>query len=664
MQEYDNTGVSTIVGHPNAAGAISVGAVRFDKNQVYSPGVYSQPEIMSFSSVGGTPVNGIVRAKPDITAPNGVNTTVDLGNGDWDNAIDPDTLHPNFFGTSAASPHAAGVAALIIQAKTKFDSTSVVTPDTIRALMKSTALDMAVLGEDHVSGSGFIQAHKALMTFANPSPYVENLITTIDSLILGDSIAPFTFTVRGDFFTDSTQVLFRGEPLDSGVVITDEHTIVVSHPGFLGNPEVQTYNPVISPSKLDGGVSEGIYFSDPAKQMVVITANNASKRYGEVLPEYTANFMVVTVDDDSLTLEEAVISGIMLQEEADRLSVLSYSVPADSSSDASSYIIIPSVSPELDLDNPISEVDNAISEKFILQYVNASLVIEKLALKITPMDVEITYGDSLPAGIDFMYELGDSGIVIGNPELVLSSVEQEHFAALTNKIALVRGVALVNGIPVVRGTALVNGVKMLRGTALVNGVEVEVVIEGADTSVYMAGEALANGATLSRGIALVNGLPFVNMTEIVRGIALVNGDEVTFDDGYMTALNGTPLVNKVPAVRGVALVNALGLRGVALVNELKVVVENNLTTIDGVAVPSDGIVLVNGIPVVRGTALVNTSFISRGVALVNGLEVPVENGIPTLRGTALVNGIPMIKGTALVNNLEVLVEDGEVTELY
>ena len=68
-------------------------------------------------------------------------------------------------------------------------------------------------GEDFVSGAGFIQAHKALMTFANPTPYVENLILAAESDTPGDSIRPFSFTVTGDFFTDSTQILFRGEPL-------------------------------------------------------------------------------------------------------------------------------------------------------------------------------------------------------------------------------------------------------------------------------------------------------------------------------------------------------------------------------------------------------------------------------------------------------------------
>ncbi|MDF1576263.1 MAG: MBG domain-containing protein [Bacteroidales bacterium] len=495
MLEYGEGGSSTIVGHPNAAGAISVGAVRFDKNPTYNPEEYPVPVIMSFSSVGGTPVNGVVRDKPDITAPNGVNTTVDLGNGDWNSSIDPDTLFPNFFGTSAASPHTAGVAALIMEAKLKFDSVSLVNPETIRALLKETAIDGDDPGVDLVSGSGFIQAHKAIMSFANPSPYVENLILASEGGVPGTEITPFSFTITGDFFTDSTQVWFRGEALDTGVVVVDESTISVVHGGFIGNPGIQVYTPPISESQVDGGFSEEVYFSDPLKQRVIITANNQTKKYGEALDDklYTAQFMVVTVDEDSLTLEEAVSGGVMLQDEADRLSDLSYAVPAGDNSDAGQYIIIPALFPEADTANP-AEIDLSISERFILEFVNGSLTIEKLALTITPVDTRLVYGEKLPAeGFRFLYQIGDSSVLITSPDSLLQMVQNEHTAALSNEIGLVRGVALVNGIPVIRGVALVNGVTMLRGVALVNGLN------------YVRGTALVNGSPLSlRGTALVN----------------------------------------------------------------------------------------------------------------------------------------------------------------
>jgi hypothetical protein len=694
MNEYGG-GSSTIVGHPNAAGAITVGAVRFDKNPVYSsPTDYPLPVIMSFSSMGGTPLMGvtpgtlITRNKPDITAPNGVNTTVNLGNGDWNTDtpeypvnIDPDIEYPNFFGTSAASPHAAGMAALIIQAKTKFDPEHPATPVYIRDVMKSTALEMENPGNgyNYVSGSGFIQAHKALMTFANPTPYVENLILAAESGVPGSEITPFSFTLTGDFFTDQTQVLFRGEPLDAGVVVVDESTIHVEHPGFLGNPVVQAYNPVISESGLDGGASEGIYFSDPIKLTVLITAGNLTKKFGEVLPDYTASIRVETVDETLWTLDEAVSEGIMLQEEADRLSGLTFATAAETDSDAGQYIIEPSLYPELFADAQFEEVDHAISEKYILEMINGTLTIEKLALKITPMDVEMVYGEQLPGeSFDFLYEIEDPDIENDQLEHILNVAKQEHLSTLTNEVALVRGIALVNGIPMVRGIALVNGVTLVRGIALVNGVEVKVEVDADKTTVYVDGEPVANGATLVRGIALVNGLPFVNMTEIVRGIALVNGNEITFEDGFMTELNAEPLTNKVAAVRGIALVNGItNARGIALVNGVEVIIdENGVTTIDGETVPTDGIVEINGIPVVRGIALVNSSTISSGIALVNDIEVPIENGIPiprgialvngdaTARGIALVNGIPMIRGIALVNSLEVIVENGMVNEVF
>ena len=695
VDKFENQSSSTIVGHPNAAGAIAVGAVRFDKNPVWDPIRYSEPVIMSFSSVGGTPVSGIVRDKPDITAPNGVNTTIFLGkldentpNGDWNTDtsiypynIDPDIEFPNFFGTSAASPHAAGVAALIMQAKAKYDSVSYVSPDTIRSLLRKTALyahdDTTGMGYNYVSGDGFIQAHKAIMEFANPKPSAYAPYFTSGGELAGEVVSPVSFTIPGDFFTDSTQVYFRGEPLDTGVVVVDESTITVNHEGFLGNPELQVYNPVISSSELDGGFSEPVYLSDSVKQRVVITANNLTKKFGEVIPADSASIMVITADDDTLSLEQAVLDTIMTQAEADRLSGLSFSTPARDTSIAGLYIIEPSLDPVLDVDNPLTELDQAITEKFILQFVNGTLTIEKLALKITPMDTSIVYGEQLPpGGFQYLFEIGDSSVVITNPDSILQSVQQEYTAALSNEIGLVRGVALVNGIPVIRSTALVNGVTMIKGTALVNGIEVKVEIVDSDTTVYVAGEPVVNGGTLVRGVALVNDRPFVSMTEIIRGVALVNGDQVTFENGYMTELNGVSTPG-VLAVRGTPLVNGgTNIRGVALVNGHTVVVENGITSIDGVAVPNAGIVEINGIPVIRGTALVNSSTISRGVALVNGLEVVIENGYPTgrgialvngspsLRGIALVNGIPLYKGTALVNNLEVNVFDGEVTQVY
>ena len=54
-------------------------------------------------------------------------------------------------------------------------------------------------------------------------------------------------------------------------------------------------------------------------------------------------------------------------------------------------------------------------------------------------------------GLSFYTKLGTPGFIIDNPDLVLSAVEEEHMAALSNEISLIRGVAVVNGIPLIKG---------------------------------------------------------------------------------------------------------------------------------------------------------------------------------------------------------------------
>ena len=71
--------------------------------------------------------------------------------------------YPNFFGTSAASPHAAAIAALMLQAN------STVTPAQIYAALQTTALPMSTTASD-LSGAGFIQADAALAALPPGAP--------------------------------------------------------------------------------------------------------------------------------------------------------------------------------------------------------------------------------------------------------------------------------------------------------------------------------------------------------------------------------------------------------------------------------------------------------------------------------------------------------------
>ncbi len=159
IEEY-NTFSSTIYGHNNAAGAITTGAVFFIDTPAYNT---ADPIAENFSSAGGTPilfdVNGksrskLVRRKPEIMAPDGVSTTF-FGDSFLDEFY--------FFGTSAAAPHAAAVAALMQEANgNKLD------PDKVKTTLQQTALNMNDPGFDFETGYGLINADKAVANVSVP----------------------------------------------------------------------------------------------------------------------------------------------------------------------------------------------------------------------------------------------------------------------------------------------------------------------------------------------------------------------------------------------------------------------------------------------------------------------------------------------------------------
>ena len=162
----------TSFGHSAARGGLGVGAADYRDTPAFGQ---SPPLIEDFSSAGGIPIlfdtagNRLatpeVRAQPAVTAPDGTDTTFFGGS-------DPDaTGFPNFFGTSAAAPHAAGIAALMI------DLNPLIGPDVIYSVLKMTAVDMDDpsmpgfdTGFDCGTGFGLIQAEAALGASLQPPP--------------------------------------------------------------------------------------------------------------------------------------------------------------------------------------------------------------------------------------------------------------------------------------------------------------------------------------------------------------------------------------------------------------------------------------------------------------------------------------------------------------
>ncbi len=172
----------TLVGHTKAEGAISTGAAFYLNTPPYG---LDTALVEPFSSVGGVPnffdtkgnrILTDIRKKPEIVAPDGGNVSFSYY-PDQDIPEDADTF-PNFFGTSAATPHAAGVAALMIEAQ----RLHTLTPDQIKGELEATASKMTdyypeynTAYYDFNSGHGFINAEKAVERVHFPNLYVKDL---------------------------------------------------------------------------------------------------------------------------------------------------------------------------------------------------------------------------------------------------------------------------------------------------------------------------------------------------------------------------------------------------------------------------------------------------------------------------------------------------------
>jgi hypothetical protein len=183
----------TIFGHNGANNAMSTAAIPFNNANAIETYSSRGPLKLYYGPVTGTtpasplpsPLN---LAKPDVAATDGTQNTFfgSFTGGVW-----------RFFGTSAAAPHAAAVAALEIDG---FPSATV---NQVKAAQKSTALPVGSFGAD-AAGAGRVNA-KAAVANLLPAVTINNV-----SLPEGDSgTKNFTFHLQlSKASTKPTTVLF------------------------------------------------------------------------------------------------------------------------------------------------------------------------------------------------------------------------------------------------------------------------------------------------------------------------------------------------------------------------------------------------------------------------------------------------------------------------
>jgi Ca2+-binding RTX toxin-like protein len=135
-------GTGTIAGHNMDPYAITVAAA--PENNDTTGEIFSShgPGVVYYSASGQLLPTPEILYKPDITAVDGNNTTISQ-------------LSP-FYGTSAATPAAAGVGALMLQENSRL------TASDVKDLLEDSAIHIGASGHNAITGAGLIQADKAV----------------------------------------------------------------------------------------------------------------------------------------------------------------------------------------------------------------------------------------------------------------------------------------------------------------------------------------------------------------------------------------------------------------------------------------------------------------------------------------------------------------------
>ncbi len=154
--EDDDTNSPTVVQHAAAQGGQAVAATVFSNGVTVEPFSSVGPTQILFDILGNRLAMPEIRQTPELTSTDGVMTTVP--------GFNP------FFGTSAAAPHAAAVAALLLELANKYGLTLSV--DDIYKILQGTALDMQTPGFENLSGFGLINSVAALQAIPEPSSLV------------------------------------------------------------------------------------------------------------------------------------------------------------------------------------------------------------------------------------------------------------------------------------------------------------------------------------------------------------------------------------------------------------------------------------------------------------------------------------------------------------
>ena len=269
----------TSVGHSIASGGAGVAAAFYQDTPAFGT---TPPEPEGFTSLGGVPIlfedNGPrqspeVRNQPRFTAPDGTNTTFFGGDSEGDG-------FPNFFGTSAAAPHAAAVAALQLQANPGQ------TPSEIYNGLANGAVDMEASGFDFLTGAGLIDASQTITSTAG-EPNIE--------------VEPTADVDFGDrFFDQSAGALFATPSVTVQVRNVGTAPLEITNTTLTGNAFTVS----------SGGIPSGTLAED-GEETATITFDPGSTG------SYSESYEIESDDPDASTVTRGLAGNALLPPVAD-----------------------------------------------------------------------------------------------------------------------------------------------------------------------------------------------------------------------------------------------------------------------------------------------------------------------------------------------------------
>jgi subtilisin family serine protease len=143
----------------------------------------------------------VTRQKPDIVGPDGGNDTflgftlasanITGANGQLDTtnaSCQNNASYPNFFGTSAATPHVAAIAALLLQADAALTPTQIYTALTQSAVPATAMVGTTTTSSADFVGAGFVQADTAATLIPAVAPVAPTLSLSSMSVPVGTAV--------------------------------------------------------------------------------------------------------------------------------------------------------------------------------------------------------------------------------------------------------------------------------------------------------------------------------------------------------------------------------------------------------------------------------------------------------------------------------------------